>query len=98
MIDRKDIQKIAHFAKLELTEHEMDKMAGEVISILDMFEELHKIDTEGVQPTFYGNSKMNVFRDDQPILSGKKEALLDNAPDSKDGYIRVPIILDKEEA
>lgn len=98
MISRDKVQHIAHLAKLHLTDADLDHMEKEINDTIEMFEALQAVDTEGVEPTYYGNRKRNVMREDKPIDSGKKEALLANAPDAQDGYIRVPVILEKEDA
>ena len=50
-----------------------------------------------MEPTFNVTDQLNRMREDQAVRSGDKEALLNNAPDTEDGFIRVPAILDESE-
>ena len=45
------------------------------------------------------SDRENVMREDKAVKSSKEEtdALLNNAPDTDDGYIKVPAIIDESE-
>lgn len=98
MLDIADIKRLASLSKLELKDNEGDAYKEEISKIIDFVEELQSVDTDGIIPTFHGNQNKNVYREDSAKLSHLNEALLANAPDAKDGYIRVPVILESEEA
>ena len=63
-IDSATVEKIAHLARLELTEAETQGMIGDMSKILDWMTKLNEIDTTGVEPLVYMSDEVNVFRED----------------------------------
>jgi len=95
MISKKEVQHIAKLARLGLTEKEIEKMQKELSSILDYFEKLKKVDISKVKPTSHSIEIENVMRSDE-VRSMKSEArskIIERAPDTKDGYLKVKSIL-----
>ena len=88
-----DVRHIAALTRLGLSADEVDLMRGQLSSILGIFESLQQIDTEGVEPTDHTTEVRNVMRDDLANESLPREQILDNAPDSEAGYVRVRPIL-----
>jgi aspartyl-tRNA(Asn)/glutamyl-tRNA(Gln) amidotransferase subunit C len=66
--------------------------------IIDMVEELGEVDTEGVPFTSNVVSEINVLREDVVVKGESREELLKNVPETKDGFIKVPAIMDNGEA
>ena len=84
---------VARLARIELSEAEEKKFAGQLGAVLSNFELLKKVDTAGVQPTAQVTGLANVFRSDEiKNPSGKKSRneLLANAPNPENGSIKVP--------
>ena len=81
---------MARLARLELTEAELDKMAGELSGILDHVERMNELDLEGVEPTTHVVQLENVLRADEPRPSWPRETILEPAPDPDEGAFRVP--------
>ena len=90
MIDRDQVLHVARLARLELSEAELDKMAGELSGILDHVERMNELDLEGVEPTTHVVQLENVLRADEPRPSWPREAILEPAPDPDEGAFRVP--------
>lgn len=91
--DREQVRKVAHLARLELTETEEEQFAGQLSSILDYFQQLSELDTENVAPTTRAIDVSNVERADELQPYGDREALLQSAPDQEGDYFKVPKIL-----
>ena len=51
MIDRDQVLHVARLARLRLDEAEVERMAGELSTILDHIEKIGELDLEGVEPT-----------------------------------------------
>lgn len=96
MIDREQVRKVAHLARLQLTQEEEEQFTTQLSSILQYFEQLNELDTEDVAPTTRAIEVSNITRSDelQPTLS--REELLAVAPDQDGEYFRVPQILGEE--
>ena len=90
MIDREQVLHVARLARLELSDDEVERMAGELSSILDHVERISELDLEDVQPTTHVVELENVMRADEPRPSLPRERALEPAPDPADGAFRVP--------
>ena len=90
MIDREQVLHVARLARLELSDDEVERMAGELSSILDHVERISELDLEDVEPTTHVVELENVMRADEPRPSLPRERALEPAPDPADGAFRVP--------
>ena len=90
MIDRDQVLHVARLARLELSEEEVETMAGELSGILDHVDRIGKLDLEGVEPTSHVVALENVLRPDEPRPSLPREVALAPAPEPVNGAFRVP--------
>ncbi len=90
MIDREQVLHVARLARLKLSEEEVERMAGELSSILEHVDRIAQMDLDGVEPTSHVVALENVVRADVPRPSLPREAALANAPEPVDGAFRVP--------
>jgi aspartyl-tRNA(Asn)/glutamyl-tRNA(Gln) amidotransferase subunit C len=90
VIDREQVLHVAKLARLELTEDEVERMSGELSSILEAIERIAELDLEGVEPTSHVVSLENVLRADEPRPSLPRERALANAPEAGDVGFSVP--------
>ncbi len=97
MIDRQQVQKIAHLARLEITPKEEEEFAPQLNSILEYFEQLSELDTEDVPPTTRAIEVSNITRRDSSDVYSDRESLLKEAPEQEGDFFRVPQILKSDE-
>jgi aspartyl-tRNA(Asn)/glutamyl-tRNA(Gln) amidotransferase subunit C len=90
VIDREQVLHVARLARLELGPEEVERMAGELSSILEHVERISALDLDGVPPTSHVVTLENVMRPDEPRPSLPRERALEPAPDAADGAFRVP--------
>ena len=90
MIDREQVLHVARLARLRLSEEEVERMAGEMSTILGHVETMNELDLEGVEPTSHVVELQNVLREDVPRECLTRERALEQAPDVADGGFRVP--------
>ncbi|USR89454.1 Asp-tRNA(Asn)/Glu-tRNA(Gln) amidotransferase subunit GatC [Phormidium yuhuli AB48] len=88
-----DVKKVAHLARLKLTENEETQFVGQLNGILDYFQQLEELDTENVKPTAHAIDMRNITRNDQQEVYPHREDLLESAPDREDEFFKVPKIL-----
>lgn len=95
-LTKTEVEHIAKLARLGITEEEKDKFGRELSAILEYIEELNRVNTEGVLPMAGGTELNNVMREDEPrkIDLISEPSLVDQAPESKEGFIKVPRILE----
>jgi aspartyl-tRNA(Asn)/glutamyl-tRNA(Gln) amidotransferase subunit C len=93
-LSRDDVQHIAELAKLNLTEAEIDQYVEQLSDILAYAENLSQLDTDAISPTASVLPLRNILADDEVQATLDRQILLNNAPDSEAGQIRVKAILD----
>ncbi len=91
-----DVEHIAKLARLRLTEEEKLRFQKELGKIIEYFDQLKKLNTEGVPPTTHVVPLENVLREDVVKPSLPVDEALANAPDRKGNYFRVPKVVEKE--
>lgn len=97
-ISKEEVKKVAVLSKLSFKEEELELFTSQMGKIIDMVEELGEVDTEGVPFTSNVASEINVLREDIVLKGESREELLKNVPETKDGFIKVPAIMDNGEA
>lgn len=95
MLTAEEILHIATLARIGLTEKDVEKYQHDLSEILDYFRKLEEVDVEGVEPIGHITGMQNTFRTDKHDDFGSlgKEAVMQNVPEVKDGYIKVKSVL-----
>lgn len=97
MIDKEQVRKIAHLARLEITPEEEEQFTSQLSSILEYFEQLSELDTTDVPPTTRAIEITNITRPDLMQLNPTREELLKEAPEQEGDFFKVPQILSSDE-
>ena len=92
-INKEEVKKVAHLARLELNEHEINNHAEQLEKILEYIKQLEKIDTDDVPSTTRAIEVINVFRKDEKKNSDLNEELLALSPSKEEKYFKVPKII-----
>lgn len=90
IISDETIEYIGILAKLELSDEEKEAAKVDMGRMLDYFDKLNELDTDGVEPMSHIFPIHNVFRDDIVTGTDDHENILSNAPAQKDGAFKVP--------
>jgi aspartyl-tRNA(Asn)/glutamyl-tRNA(Gln) amidotransferase subunit C len=90
MIDREQVLHVARLARLELTEDEVERMAGELSGILEHIDAISALDLDGVPPTSHVVDVPDALREDVPRPSLPRDVALGQAPDAGADGFRVP--------
>ena len=90
MIDRSEVLHVARLARLRLDDDEVERMAGELSSILDHIAAISALDLEGVPPTSHVVEVEHGLRADVPGPCLPREVALEQAPAVQDGGFLVP--------
>ena len=93
-ISVKEVEYLAHLARIQLTAQELERFAGQLDEILAYVEKLKLAKTEGVPPTSHVLELTNVFREDKVQPSLPTEKVLANAPEREGPFFKVPQIID----
>ena len=93
-LTKDEVQHIAALCRIGVTDEELELMAGQLSQVLEMFQTLQGLDTDGVEPTAHSISLDTVLREDQAADSDPVESVLANAPVSENDLIRVKAVLE----
>ncbi|HOF42696.1 MAG TPA: Asp-tRNA(Asn)/Glu-tRNA(Gln) amidotransferase subunit GatC [Candidatus Moranbacteria bacterium] len=95
MLSKDEILNIATLARIGLSEKEIEKYRTELSAVLDYFKKLNELDVSEVEPIGHITGMQNVYRNDRNEDFGDsgREAIFKNAPETKDGYIKVKSVL-----
>lgn len=97
-ISEEQVKHVAKLAKLSFSQEELHGFTEQLGKIIDMVELLEEIDTEGVPFTSNVTESINVMREDVSVDGWNRDELMRNVPESEDGFIKVPAIIDNGEA
>lgn len=89
-----DIDYTAKLARINLSDDEKVKLAGQLNSIIGYMEKLDELDTSGVEPTAHPHPVYNVWQEDEVRGELSVEEALKNAPAQRDNMVIVPKVVD----
>jgi aspartyl-tRNA(Asn)/glutamyl-tRNA(Gln) amidotransferase subunit C len=94
MLDKKEIEKLAFFARISLTKEELENVPSEVESILKYIQKISDINTEKIEPLFHFSELKNIVREDKArmIENETKKKMIKMGKEEK-GYLKVESIL-----
>lgn len=95
-LTRDQVKHVAELAKLKLTADEIDLFQTQLSDILAYAARLDELDTASIPPTAGVLPLRNVVRPDEPRPSFPREVMLDNAPETVDGFVKVKAVLDSD--
>lgn len=93
-ISKNDVVRVAHLARIDLTEDELKLFAGQLESIVEFIDKLKELDVSPINPASHTPALENVLRPDTIKDSLSKEAVLENAPKSLKGHFLVPKVIE----
>ncbi len=94
-LSREEVLHIARLARLGLTEAEITRLSEQLSNLLEHFQVLQQVDTEGIPPTAQSVALQSVMRDDVVSPSLPPEDVLANAPRREGDCFRVRAVLEE---
>ncbi|MBI2599541.1 Asp-tRNA(Asn)/Glu-tRNA(Gln) amidotransferase subunit GatC [Candidatus Daviesbacteria bacterium] len=83
-LSQDQVKHVAKLANLPLSDEEEEKYSQQLSKILEYVDQLNKVDTTDVEPTFNVTDNKNVLREDETTPSLTQDEALSNAPQKKD--------------
>lgn len=93
-ISKKEVEKIAKLARLELSDKEVDIYAQQLSAILGYVDQLQEVDTENVEITSQVTGLSNIMREDVVESFDNSEELVKMAPENQDNLIKVKAVFE----
>ena len=94
MLSLDQIHRIAHLARLELSQTEALAMREQINGILAMVDQMSAVDTAGVAPMSHPQEVMQRVRDDRVTETDQRETFQSVAPAVEDGLYLVPKVIE----
>ena len=89
-IDRDQLLHVAHLARLELREDELERLGAQLNDILEAVSKVSELDLSDVPPTSHPLDVVNVWEEDEPKPCLSVEDALANAPEREGDFFKVP--------
>jgi aspartyl-tRNA(Asn)/glutamyl-tRNA(Gln) amidotransferase subunit C len=92
-ISKEEVLHVAHLARLNLTENELETMTGQLDNILSYFDKLGELDTAEIQPTTHVFKLSNALREDTVVESLSQQQAVENGPVEDGESFLVPRVI-----
>ena len=93
-VDLKTVKRVAHLARIAVSDEEAARMEGELNAILVFVEQLNEVDIEGVEP-MTSVTPMEMKKRQDAVTDGSKAAdIVANAPQSDENFFMVPKVVE----
>lgn len=93
-LTRKEVEKIAHLARLELSEQEIPGYTENLSRILALVEQMNAVDTTGVEPMAHPQDTLLRLRPDAVTETDQRAEFQQVAPKTEAGLYLVPKVIE----
>lgn len=93
-LDSTDVQKIAHLARLQINDADVPEYATNLTNILDLVDQMQKIDTSNVEPLDNPLDAVQRLRVDNVSETDQRDKLQTVAPAVELGLFQVPKVIE----
>lgn len=92
-INAEEVKHVARLARLRIDPEMVDKIAGQMATILSYVDKLEAVDTRQVPPATHATALVNAFREDRQGQHLPSEAVFANAPAREGDFFTVPKVI-----
>lgn len=93
-VDQATVRRIAHLARIAVTDEEVPNLRNELNAILAFVEQLGEVNVDGVEPMTSVTPMAMKKRQDEVTDGGIPRQVTGNAPLSEDGFFLVPKVVE----
>ncbi|MCK5639633.1 MAG: Asp-tRNA(Asn)/Glu-tRNA(Gln) amidotransferase subunit GatC [Gammaproteobacteria bacterium] len=93
-LDRSDVEKIAHLARLAISEEDIPGYTHNLSNILDLVAQMDAVDTSGVEPMAHPLDATQRLRADEVSETNQREAFQKIAPATEASLYLVPQVIE----
>ena len=93
-IDTKTAARVAKLARIKVDKADLSELAQEFTNILGFIEQLNEVNVEGVEPMVSVTPQHLLRREDIVNDGNQQAAVLANAPDAREGFFAVPMVVE----
>ena len=92
--DRSEVEKVAHLARLHISDTEADEVTSRITDILQLIDKMQSVDTSAVEPLAHPLDVKQRLRADQVTETDQREQLQTLAPEAEAGLFLVPKVIE----
>lgn len=93
-LDRTDVEKIAHLARLNIAEQDIQEYAENLSNILNLVDQMQAINTDDVTPMAHPMDAIQRLRIDEVTEGNQRDLLQTVAPAVEAGLFQVPKVIE----
>ena len=93
-LEKSDVEKIAHLARLAIDEKDVPEYARNLSNILDLVEQMSSVNTDDVTPMAHPLDATQRLRADEVSESNQRDNFQKVAPNVEDGLYLVPKVIE----
>ena len=93
-LDKRDVENIAHLARLAISEEDVPAYAGNLSDILTLVEQMNAVDTSGVEPMAHPLEMAQRLREDAVTEANQRDHFQAHAPAVENGLFLVPKVIE----
>jgi aspartyl-tRNA(Asn)/glutamyl-tRNA(Gln) amidotransferase subunit C len=93
-LNRTDVEKIAHLARLAVSDEDKNRYAADLSSILGLVEQMSAVATEEVSPMAHPLDMVQRLRSDEPSEVDQRDLFQRIAPATENGLYLVPKVIE----
>ncbi|MEL6793103.1 MAG: Asp-tRNA(Asn)/Glu-tRNA(Gln) amidotransferase subunit GatC [Pseudomonadota bacterium] len=93
-VDKDTVRRVAHLARIEVAESDLEPLSKELSAILNFAEQLAEVDVESVEPMTSVTPMALKRRADEVTDGDIQDKILANAPDAREGFFAVPKVVE----
>ncbi|MDG4885834.1 Asp-tRNA(Asn)/Glu-tRNA(Gln) amidotransferase subunit GatC [Mesorhizobium sp. WSM4887] len=93
-VDLQTVKRVAHLARIAVSEQDAERMTGELNAILGFVEQLNEVDVSGVEPMTSVTPTEMKKRQDMITDGNKAVDIVANAPATEENFFLVPKVVE----
>ncbi|ADV13122.1 Asp-tRNA(Asn)/Glu-tRNA(Gln) amidotransferase subunit GatC [Mesorhizobium sp. M7A.F.Ca.CA.001.09.2.1] len=93
-VDLQTVKRVAHLARIAVSEEDAERMTGELNAILGFVEQLNEVDVSGIEPMTSVTPMDMKKRQDVVTDGGKAADIVANAPATEENFFLVPKVVE----
>jgi aspartyl-tRNA(Asn)/glutamyl-tRNA(Gln) amidotransferase subunit C len=93
-LNLEDIKRIAHLARIEVSDSEAQETLNKLSGILGLIEQMQAVDTTGIAPMSHSQDVTQRLREDVVTQTNQRELFQSIAPATQDGLYLVPKVIE----
>jgi len=93
-ISKKDIEKIAHLARINISQAEAEQLEQKLIGIMSLIDKMQAVNTDNIEPMSHALDISQPLRQDIVTESDIREKILQLAPETEGSLFIVPQVIE----